>query len=174
MQYDVISFGNNAAKFDVLDRIFAVHPLEIFNKGFFTVRHHRIVLDVNITRIFLDRLTRPLLIEHQIVKSRYGYFVLFEIAHRFSVFSHSKTPLFTKEGGIILRPNRGEHRTLFVLDRDNGDAALPSVTLELGVKVKLRVNVHTKFLTDDKNAYNVLAELPGADLKECAVVLASG
>ncbi len=86
--------------------------------------------------------------------------------------------LFETGAGVILRPNRGEHGTLFVLGRDNGDAALPSVILsaehynmiarmlELGVKVKLRVNVQTKFLTDDKNGYNVLAELPGTDLKD--------
>ncbi len=85
--------------------------------------------------------------------------------------------------GVVLRPNRGEHGTLFVLGRDNGDAALPSVILsaeqynmivrmlELGVKVKLRVNVQTKYLTDDKNGYNVLAEIPGTDLKDEIVMI---
>ncbi len=77
--------------------------------------------------------------------------------------------------GVVLRPNRGEHGTLFVLGRDNGEAALPSVILsaehynmiarmiQRGINVKLRVNVQTRFLTDDKNGYNVLAELPGTD-----------
>ncbi len=77
--------------------------------------------------------------------------------------------------GVVLRPNRGEHGTLFVLGRDNGDAALPSVVLsaehynmiarmiQRGLNVKLRVNVQTRFLTEDKNGYNVLAELPGTD-----------
>lgn len=77
--------------------------------------------------------------------------------------------------GVVLRPNRGEHGTLFVLGRDNGEAALPSVVLsaehynmiarmiQRGITVKLRVNVQTRFLTEDKNGYNVLAELPGAD-----------
>ena len=58
--------------------------------------------------------------------------------------------LFETGAGVILRPNRGEHGTLFVLGRDNGNAALPSMILsaehynmivrmlELGVKVKLR------------------------------------
>jgi len=85
--------------------------------------------------------------------------------------------------GVILRPNRGEHGTLFVLGRDNGDAALPSVILsaehynmivrmlELGIKVKLRVNVQTRFHTDDKNGYNVLTELPGSDLKDEVVMI---
>jgi carboxypeptidase Q len=77
--------------------------------------------------------------------------------------------------GVVLRPNRGEHGTLFVLGRDNGEAALPSVVLsaehynmiarmiQRGLPVKLRVNVQTRFLTEDKNGYNVLAELPGTD-----------
>lgn len=77
--------------------------------------------------------------------------------------------------GVALRPNRGEHGTLFVLGRDNGENALPSVVLsaehynmiarmiQRGVTVKLRVNVQTRFLTEDKNGYNVLAELPGTD-----------
>ena len=75
--------------------------------------------------------------------------------------------------GVVLRPNRGEHGTLFVLGRDNGEAALPSVVLsaehynmiarmiQRGLNVKLRVNVQTRFLTKDTNGYNVLAELPG-------------
>ena len=91
--------------------------------------------------------------------------------------------IFDTGAGVILRPNRGEHGTLFVLGRDNGDAAMASVILsaehynmiarmlELGVKVKLRVNVQTKFHTDDKNGYNVLAELPGSDLKDETVMI---
>jgi hypothetical protein len=77
--------------------------------------------------------------------------------------------------GVMLRPNRGEHGTLFVLGRDNGEGAVPSVVLsaehynmlarmiQRGLPVKLRVNVQTRFLTDDMNSYNVLAELPGTD-----------
>ncbi len=91
--------------------------------------------------------------------------------------------LFDTGASVILRPNRGEHGTLFVLGRDNGDAAMPSVILsaehynmiarmlDLGVKVKLRVNVQTKYHTDDKNGYNVLAELPGSDLKDETVMI---
>src|SRR6185369_12053813 len=86
--------------------------------------------------------------------------------------------IFDTGAGVILRPNRGEHGTMFVLGRDNGDAAMPSVILSaehynmivrmlgLGVKVKLRINVQARFHTDDKNGYNVLAEFPGTDLKD--------
>ena len=77
--------------------------------------------------------------------------------------------------GVVLRPNRGEHGTLFVLGRDVGEGAVPSVVLsaehynmiarmiERGIAVKLRVNVQTRFLTDDKNGYNVIADIPGTD-----------
>ena len=91
--------------------------------------------------------------------------------------------LFDTGAGVILRPNRGEHGTLFVLGRDNGDTAMPSIILsaehynmiarmlELGVKVKLRVNVQTKYHTDDKNGYNVITDLPGSDLKDETVMI---
>src|SRR5262250_2085163 len=77
--------------------------------------------------------------------------------------------------GLALKPNRGEHGTLFVLGRDGGEGSAPSVVLsaehynmvarmiQRGLPVKLRVNVQTRFLTDDKNGYDVIAELPGAD-----------
>jgi carboxypeptidase Q len=91
--------------------------------------------------------------------------------------------LFDSGAGAIVRPNRGEHGTLFVLGRDNGDAAMPSMVLsaehynmivrmlEMGIKVKLRINVQAKFLTDDRNGYNVIAELPGTDLKDEVVMI---
>src|SRR5579864_8895042 len=78
--------------------------------------------------------------------------------------------------GVILKPSRGEHGTVFVTGRDLGAGAVPSVTLSAeqynmialmlqhNVPVKLRVNVQSKFYdAEGGNAYNVLAELPGAD-----------
>jgi hypothetical protein len=77
---------------------------------------------------------------------------------------------------VLLKPSRGEDGTVFVLGRDEGTGAAPTVTLsaehynlilrmlEQNLPVKLRVNVQTKFYADDQgNAYNVLAELPGSD-----------
>jgi Zn-dependent M28 family amino/carboxypeptidase len=67
------------------------------------------------------------------------------------------------------------HGTVFVTGRDNAADTLPRVMLagehynliarmlRRNISVKLRVNVQTKFLTDDLNSYNVLAEIPGAD-----------
>lgn len=77
--------------------------------------------------------------------------------------------------GVLLRSSAGEHGTMFVLGRDQGENALPSVVLaaehynmvarmvERGLPVKLRVNVQTRFLTTDTKSYNVLAEIPGTD-----------
>jgi carboxypeptidase Q len=78
--------------------------------------------------------------------------------------------------GVILKPSRGEHGTVFVTGRDLGPGAVPSVTLSAeqynmvalmlqhNVPVKLRVNVQSRFYDDDAgNAYNVIADLPGSD-----------
>src|SRR4030095_7727475 len=35
--------------------------------------------------------------------------------------------------------------------------------VQRGIPVKLRVNLQTRFLIEDKNSYNVIAELPGSD-----------
>ncbi len=77
---------------------------------------------------------------------------------------------------VLLKPSRGEDGTVFVLGRDEGPGAAPSLTLsaehynmilrmlQQNIPVKLRINVQTKFYdTDQGNAYNVLAEMPGSD-----------
>ena len=77
--------------------------------------------------------------------------------------------------GVVLRGSPGEHGTVFVLGRDQGENAVPSVVLagehynmvarmvERGIPVKMRVKVTSRYLTDDTNSYNVLAEIPGSD-----------
>ena len=80
--------------------------------------------------------------------------------------------------GVVLKPNFGEHGTLFVLGvpgRDTTPNNVPSIVIaseqynmiarmiERGIPVKLRVNLQTRFLSDDTNSYNVIAELPGTD-----------
>jgi hypothetical protein len=76
---------------------------------------------------------------------------------------------------VVLRTSEGEHGTVFVLGRDQGDNAVPSVVLagehynmivrmlQRGMPVKLRINVQAHYVTDDPNSYNVVADLPGAD-----------
>jgi carboxypeptidase Q len=92
----------------------------------------------------------------------------------------------TGGAGVLLRPSRGEHGTLFLAGgRDNPNDQLPKIVLigehynmiarflERGVPVKLRVNVQARFLEADRNTYNVLAEIPGVDpaLKDEVVML---
>ncbi|HEY0873426.1 MAG TPA: M20/M25/M40 family metallo-hydrolase [Vicinamibacterales bacterium] len=87
--------------------------------------------------------------------------------------------------GVVIRTSAGEHGTVFVLGRDQRENAVPSVVLaaehynliarmvERGQPVKMRVNVRSRYLTDDTNSYNVLAEIPGTDpaLKDEVVLL---
>ena len=86
---------------------------------------------------------------------------------------------------VLVRTSRGEHGTMFVLGRDAGENAQPSIvlsgehynmilrTMEAGIPVKLRVNVKSRYLDADRNGYNVLAELPGTDsaLKDEVVMI---
>lgn len=77
---------------------------------------------------------------------------------------------------VMIKPSRGEHGTVFVTGRDEGPGAAPVLTISgehynmllkmmaQNLPVKLRVNVQTKFYDSDQgNAFNVLAELPGSD-----------
>jgi carboxypeptidase Q len=82
------------------------------------------------------------------------------------------------EGGatVLLKPSRGMHGTVFVqaATRENPADPLPKIVLAgehynmiarllaQQVPVKLRVNVQAR-LHEDRNSYNVLAELPGSD-----------
>lgn len=87
--------------------------------------------------------------------------------------------------GVVIRSSAGEHGTVFVLGRDQRENAVASVVLaaehynmiarmvEGGMPVKLRVDVRTRYFTDDTNSYNVIAEIPGTDpvLKDEIVLL---
>jgi carboxypeptidase Q len=82
-----------------------------------------------------------------------------------------------RDGGaaVAIKTSEGEHGTVFVLGRDAADAATPTVVLAgehynmiarmlgRGIAVKLRVNVQSRYLTNDPNSYNVIAEIPGTD-----------
>lgn len=77
--------------------------------------------------------------------------------------------------GVTLEPNIGEHGTIFVTGRDAGPNAIPAVVLvsehynlvarllQQGIAVKLAVNVQATYDESDRNAYNVIAEIPGTD-----------
>ena len=88
--------------------------------------------------------------------------------------------------GAILRPNMGEHGTIFVLgNRNTSNDAVPAIVLapehynmivrllQAGAQPALRVELSTRYHEQDRNSYNVLAELPGTDprLKDEVVLL---
>ena len=78
--------------------------------------------------------------------------------------------------GLVLRPNQGQHGTLFVLgNRNTKDDAVPSVILaaehynmivrlaQHGTPVRLNAEVRVKYQAADTSGYNVIAEIPGTD-----------
>jgi len=76
---------------------------------------------------------------------------------------------------VTIQPNIGEHGTLFVTGRDGGANAVPSIVLasehynliarmlQAKIPVKLAVEIQATFNEEDKNALNVLGEIPGTD-----------
>ena len=88
--------------------------------------------------------------------------------------------------GLVLRPNQGQHGTIFVLgNRATRDDAVPSVVMaaehynmiarltQNGTPVKLNAEVRVRYQAADTSAYNVIAEIPGTDpvLKNEVVLL---
>lgn len=86
---------------------------------------------------------------------------------------------------VLIKPSRGMQGTVFIQSgRGTPEATQPGIILmaehynivarllESGTPVKLRVNVKTRFY-DDRNSYNVVAEIPGSDprLRAESVVL---
>lgn len=86
------------------------------------------------------------------------------------------TAMLQREGaGLILAPNIGEHGTLFVTGRDGGPRSVPSAViasehynllarlLQQNIPVKVSAEIQARYHEEDKNAYNVIAEIRGAD-----------
>ena len=79
----------------------------------------------------------------------------------------------------VLRPTEGNEGTMFVLGSRNSspESSVPSLIVSSeqynllvrsvrdAVPVKLRVGIRASYYTADTNAYNVIAEIPGADAK---------
>jgi carboxypeptidase Q len=96
---------------------------------------------------------------------------------RGEVSSRDMAPLLAEAGaGVVLRPNQGQHGTIFVLgNRNTPDDAVPSIVMasehynmvarmvEAGLDVQLRVGVESRYHEDDLNTYSVIAEIPGTD-----------
>lgn len=76
---------------------------------------------------------------------------------------------------VTLEPNIGEHGTVFVTGRDMGANALPSIVLasehynlvakmlQQQLPVKIAVEIQSTYDESDRNAHNVLWEIPGTD-----------
>lgn len=88
--------------------------------------------------------------------------------------------------GLVLRPNMGEHGTVFVLgNRNIANEAVPSIVLmpehynmivrllQAGTPGTVQAELRTRYHEQDRNSYNVIAELPGSDprLKEEIVLV---
>ena len=88
--------------------------------------------------------------------------------------------------GLVLRPNQGQHGTIFVLgNRGTKDDAVPSVVLaaehynllarltQHGTPVRVNAEVRVRYQAADTSGYNVIAEIPGTDpaLKNEVVLL---
>jgi carboxypeptidase Q len=77
--------------------------------------------------------------------------------------------------GVAIQPNIGEHGTLFVTGRDQGANAVPTIILasehynlvarmlQQKIPVKLAVEIQATYNEEDRNALNVIAEIPGTD-----------
>ena len=88
--------------------------------------------------------------------------------------------------GVTLEPSEGEHGTVFVTGRDAGPNGYPSLVLaaehynmiarllDSGIPVRLGVEVQTKFFEQDRNAYNIIAEIKGTDPKVGDEVVMAG
>ena len=75
----------------------------------------------------------------------------------------------------VIEPNIGEHGTVFVTGRDMGANALPSIVLasehynlvakmlEQKLPVKIAIELQSTFNEDDRNAQNLIWEIPGTD-----------
>jgi carboxypeptidase Q len=94
------------------------------------------------------------------------------------------TTLVRESGpGVMIRPNVLGDGTVYVTGRDAGPSGVPSIVLasehynliarmlEHKVAVKLRVNIQSKYYETDLNAYNLIGEIPGTDLKDQVVMI---
>ncbi|MDE3155452.1 MAG: M20/M25/M40 family metallo-hydrolase [Acidobacteriota bacterium] len=86
--------------------------------------------------------------------------------------------------GAVIKPSPANYGSVFVLGRDEGADAVPSIVmaaeqynlilrmLKMGLPVKLHVDVQAQYY-DDPDTYNVIAEIPGTDpaLKDQVVMI---
>jgi hypothetical protein len=103
-------------------------------------------------------------------------------------FEQRKTAFWVSERvAAVLEPGRGDGGTLFVQSGGSRNADDPPVppqvvlavehygriarTLEKDIPVTLRMDIANRFLDDDLNAFNLIAEIPGTDKANEVVML---
>lgn len=79
IQDDEVSLSNHPLEVRAFTRVFLGHPREVLNECILTVSHCRVMLNIYFSRVFLDSLSRPTLIKHQIIESHRILFVLFKL-----------------------------------------------------------------------------------------------
>ena len=83
MQNDVVALREHALELDALAGVFLRHAREVVDECLLSVANVRIVLDVLISHVLLDGLSRFALIEHQVIERHHGPFICFElVCHR--------------------------------------------------------------------------------------------
>jgi hypothetical protein len=87
------------------------------------------------------------------------------------------TPVLRELGAAaVLRPSQAAHGTVFVLgNRNTQNDAVPSIVLaaehynlmvrllQSGASPRVRLEVQTRYHEQDRNGYNIIAEIPGTD-----------
>jgi hypothetical protein len=68
MQDHIVSFCYHPLEVNTLTWVLFCHSLKIFNESLLAVSHRRVVLNVNLSKISLDRFGRVVLIEHQVIE----------------------------------------------------------------------------------------------------------
>jgi hypothetical protein len=76
VEHDEIAFCDSSLEVNRFPWVFRVHPLEVLDERFLSISNFGIVLDVDVTGIFLDGFAGLALIEHQVVERLRIPFVL--------------------------------------------------------------------------------------------------
>src|SRR5215218_3195876 len=78
MQDDEVALGDRALELDALPRVLRSHPVEVVDERLLAVADVRIVLDIPVAGVALDRLCRPAFVEHEVVERDYRRLVPLE------------------------------------------------------------------------------------------------
>jgi len=112
MKHDVVAFGDHPLELNVLARVFARAFLKIVDEALLALRNTGAVLNVLVSSVAFDGLTRAAPVEHEVVECDHVALVAFQAAHHRCVhvdFAY-KSPLIRATRGqrhdrICRKPN---------------------------------------------------------------------